>query len=267
MTELRVMTANIRRRIDPWAIRPADRWELRRDRLRQQLRGSGPHVLGVQEALPSQTRWVQESLGERYRFVGHGRAADGGGEGCPVFYDRTRLELLDWRQFALSDTPTRAGSRSWGNLFPRIAVDARFRDRASAVEFRCINTHLDPLSARSRQRSLEHLRDMIASEPGPAILTGDFNTGPGSSALAALLAGDALRDAWHAARERRSPEYATYANYRTPRPGRRLDWIVTTADIAVDRARIIADPVLGGWPSDHLPVLAEVHLPKGSAHA
>ena len=262
--EVRVMTANIRRDLGVWALRPPDRWTVRRDRLRAQLRAFAPHVLGVQEALPGQTRWVLESLGDRYGFVGHGRDADGGGEGCPVFFDRTRLELLGWQQTALSDAPHRAGSRSWGNPFPRVAVTARFRIRGTGAEFRCVNTHLDPVSARSRERSLAHLRDAITAEPGPAILTGDFNTGPGSAALDALLADGALRDAWLVARERDSPEYATYANYRAPRPGRRLDWIVATDDVVVDRVRIVAEPVLGGWPSDHLPVLAEVRLPKGS---
>lgn len=258
---LLVMTANIRRRLGCWAWRRSDRWHLRRARLRAQLRTAPPHVLGVQEALPSQARWVHESLGGRYRFVGHGRNADGSGEGCPVFYDASRLELLDWRQTALSDTPNRAGSRSWGNLFPRIAVTARFRDRRTRAAFRVINTHLDPLSAHSRLHSLEHLRDTITAESGPAILIGDFNTGPGSPALTALLADGALRDAWRSARERRTPEYATYANYRAPRPGRRLDWIVATPDIWVDRVEILAEPVLGGWPSDHLPVLAQMRVP------
>ena len=126
-----------------------------------------------------------------------------------MFYDATRLELLDWRQVALSDTPDRAGSRSWGNLIPRVAVIAHLRDRLTSTEFRCINTHLDHLSGRSRLRSLEYLRDEIAAEAGPAILTGDFNTGPGSPALDALLDGGALDDAWRSAGERGSAEYAT----------------------------------------------------------
>ncbi|MBS3182924.1 endonuclease/exonuclease/phosphatase family protein [Leucobacter manosquensis] len=258
---VRVMTANIRRRLDRWTRR-ADRWPLRRDRLRRQLQIARPHLLGAQEALPSQTRWVRESLGEGYRFVGHGRGACGGGEGCPVFYDAARLELLDWRQVALSDTPDRAGSRSWGNLIPRVAVIAHLRDRLTSTEFRCINTHLDHLSGRSRLRSLEYLRDEIAAEAGPAILTGDLNTGPGSPALDALLDGGALDDAWRSAGERGSAEYATYANYRTPRLGRRFDWIVTTTDIDVDRVEMLTEPVLGGWPSDHLAVLAEMRIPQ-----
>lgn len=264
-----VMTANIRRRLDRFAWRAADRWQLRRDRLRRQLQTMRPHLLGVQEALPSQAWWVRESLGDCYRFVGHGRSVSGGGEGCPVFYDASRLELLDWQQIALSDTPSRAGSRSWGNVIPRVAVSAHFRDRRTSAEFRCVNTHLDHLSGRSRLRSLVHLRERITAGTSPAILTGDFNTGPGSPAIDALLSGGALEDAWRSARERCSPEYATYANYRAPRPGRRLDWIVTTADVDVDRVQILAEPVLGGWPSDHLPLLAEIripmHHPRGTA--
>ncbi len=256
---LRVMTFNVRRRL-PFSLRPADRWSVRRQRVRALLQRERPTILAAQEVLPDQARWVQRSLGERYTFVGRGRDARGAGEGCPVFFDTERLELLEWEQLALSRTPEVAGSRSWGTVFPRALVSARFRDRRTATEFRVINTHLDPVSARARVRSMDLIRAHALTGAAPVILTGDFNAGPGSRTLDALLTGGALQDAWVHARRRSTPELATYANYRRPRPGARIDWIVTSPQASVETIGIVARPIDGGWPSDHLPVQAELTL-------
>ncbi len=51
----------------------------------------------------------------------------------------------------------------------------------------------------------------------------------------------------------------TFANYRAPRPDRaRIDWIVVTPDVGVERAAINTFRHEDVWPSDHLPVQAVV---------
>ena len=130
----------------------------------------------MQEALPHQARVVGDALGASYRFVGRGRNADGGGEGCPIFWDDRRLELIRADQRALSRTPDVAGSRSWWSLFPRILTVGVFRDRSTGARFTVINTHLDVLSCRARERSIALLTK--AAGDGPALIAGDFNAGP-----------------------------------------------------------------------------------------
>lgn len=257
---LHIMSLNVQRP-SPLAWRRDARWNVRRDRLRALLQTEKPALLGAQEVMPEQAVFMQGALGPTYGFVGRGRHAGGTGEGCPVIYDTERLELVDWQQAALSDTPHVAGSRSWGNVFPRITVTADFRDRETAAELRFINTHLDPLCTRSQIRSVDTIRTAVAGSSSPTIVTGDLNAGPSSRTLQALLAGGTLVDAWHAAQERLTPEFATYANYRPPRRGSRIDWIVTTPDISVTQVAVNADPIRGGWVSDHLPVQAEVVIP------
>lgn len=166
----------------------------------------------------------------------------------------------------LSKTPEKSGSRSWGALFPRLLVSASFRERRTGAAFRLVNTHLDPLSRRSRLHSAAMIRSHVASSLEPVVVAGDLNAGPGSAAVGALLEHDLLTDAWLTARRQLTPEYATYAKYRQPRRGRRIDWIMTTPDIGVDRIAINADEFDGGWPSDHLPVQATLILPETVAH-
>lgn len=260
---LHVMTYNIRRRISP-NPRPADRWATRAPLLRTLLQDEQPTLLGVQEAMPRQADAVSAALGPRWRRVGHGRRADGQGEGCPLFFDGDRLELRGWSQLALSDRPGVAGSRTWGNLLPRMRVRAEFRDRVTGAMFVAVNTHLDPFSARSRVRSAEVLRALAAAETFPTVVMGDLNSRPDSPPMRTLFAAGTLRDAWAVAERRVGEEWDTLADYRTPRKtGRRIDWIAVTSDVRVAQIGVNTRTVSGRWPSDHLPVQA-ILIPGGT---
>lgn len=261
---LHIMTFNVRRPIDRLTWRRADRWAHRRPRLRALLAAERPAVLGLQEAVPHQMADVLAALGPGHRFVGHGRGRRRTGEGCPIVFDAGRLELLAWRQHALSEDPDRSGSRSWGNVIPRVAVSAHFRDRSTGARFDVVNTHLDPFSARSRVRSVAYLRSLVGA--GPTIVTGDLNAGGASRTVRDLLADGRLADTWTTARSRLTPGVGTFAGYRTPRPnGQRIDWILASEGVVVDHAAINARRFAGGWPSDHLPVQAVVRIIEAEA--
>jgi endonuclease/exonuclease/phosphatase family metal-dependent hydrolase len=264
--DLQVMTFNVRRRVTGPTWPPADHWSVRRPRLEALLRQERPTVLGAQEVMPDQAVAIRDALGASYRFVGHGRRAGPRGEACPVFYDGERLELREWRQSALSDRPDDPGSTTWGNVFPRVVVHARFRDRATSREIVVVNTHLDVFSARARRRAAQELHRMVTDQPLPVVLLGDLNAGPTSAPWRLLLAGHELADAWTAAEALCTPEWGTYGGYRPPRPGRRIDAILVTPGMQVRRAGINAHRIGGGWPSDHFPVQAVVRLAAPGSH-
>lgn len=260
---LHVMSFNIRRRVWHPTGRSPDLWSRRRDVLRRLLATEAPTVLGVQEALPDQAQWVLASLGPGYRTVGHGRRADGGGEGTPIFYDARRLRLTDWDQQALSSTPHLAGSRDWGNPLPRIVVTAHFTDRETGTRFRVLNMHLDPFSGRSRRSSARMLRQLVEARQEPAVLTGDANTGIGSRPYRELTASGRLRDSWMVAQQRLSEDWGTFSHYRQPRRGRRrLDWILVDAGIAVSAVGINTARFHGAAASDHEPVQAVLRIAR-----
>jgi len=221
-------------------------------------------VLGAQEVLPDQLDVLLDALGDGYHHVGRGRGSRGDGEATPVLYDGQRLDLVEWEQAALSDTPSRAGSTSWGNLIPRVVVAATFRDRLTTARFVVVNTHLDPLSGRSRTRSVRAIRRRVVDSGLPAVVTGDLNAGRGSATVREFLAGDTLVDTWESADTRMSEDWGTYAGYRPPRRGgRRLDWILVTPTVRVLRAAV--NPCHGehAGASDHLPVRADLLVHDG----
>jgi endonuclease/exonuclease/phosphatase family metal-dependent hydrolase len=267
--DLRVMTFNVRRRLDgPFAWPPADRWSTRRARVERMLQRERPTLLGVQEALPGQAATIVGALGAGYRYVGVGRGRGGRGEGCPVFYDAERLELHDAEQITLSDRPAEPGSRTWGNMFPRVLVRAVFTDLVSGARFVAVNTHLDPVSARSRVRSTADIRRRVGVRGLPTVVMGDMNADADSPTARELFRDGVLRDAWTAADQRVTPEWGTHAGYREPREGsRRIDWIAVTATVGVRAIGIDARRVDGGWPSDHLPVQALLRFPHTAGGA
>lgn len=259
--DLHVMTWNIRRRARFASLRRADRWAQRAPRLEALLQAERPTVLGGQEALADQATFVQESLGQAYRFVGHGRRGNGG-EGNPILFDSLRLELLGWHQAALSKTPSKPGSRSWGSIYPRIVVSARFRDRVTGARFLVINTHLDHLSERSRINSVRAVGRLITTADLPVIVTGDFNATADSEPMRLLLEQNRLVETWAAAEHHRTNQLSTLGTYRPPRHSTgRIDWILASPSVEVDSTAINAQRYEGGWGSDHLPVHALLRVP------
>jgi endonuclease/exonuclease/phosphatase family metal-dependent hydrolase len=259
--DLHVMTYNIRRRIPHVNRNSPDLWTPRRRIMRRLLLGERPTVLGVQEALPDQVMYLDEWLGAEYRWVGRGRSANGSGEHNAIFYDSSRLSLVEWHQKALSNTPDVPGSRSYGNHVPRIAVVAQFVDRVTGSRFVVVNTHFDHLSSAARLRSAQQLSELVTTIGLPTILMGDVNTSPGSRPYLQFTSGGQFRDAWVAARTRLTPGYVTYSNYRQPRVGRRrIDWILVSGAVTVLSVGINPFRLRGRAGSDHEPVQAVVRF-------
>jgi len=255
-----IMSWNIRRTIAGTRRNSPDFWPARRALVERLLRAEAPAIIGVQEAMVPQADELAEMLGADFRRVGRGRRADGGGEGCPIFYDTTRVELTAWSQFALSPTPMVAGSRGWGNMVPRIAVQAEFRTPTGA-RFSVLNVHLDHLSRRSRRRSADLLVSLAQRSPRPAIVMGDFNDVPETATYRALQ-GAGLLDTWEHARERRGRDVGTYSGYRAPKAnGRRIDWMFATPELQVQLAAINTSRFEGRAPSDHEPIQSVVEIP------
>jgi endonuclease/exonuclease/phosphatase family metal-dependent hydrolase len=259
--DLHVMTYNIRRCVPKLMPRSPDRWIHRQPLLKRLLTSEQPALLGVQEALFHQSKFVRQALGEHYRSIGYGRDANTGGEGCPIFYDSRRLRVVEWRQTALSDTPNVPGSTSWGNRTPRVVVDATFRDLATGIQFQAVNTHLDHRSRTSRLRSADALRSIVQASTHPTIMTGDFNTDADTHPYDALTGEGLLLDTWDTTEERLTQVWGTFPNYGAPRHDRkRIDWILVVPGITTVKAGINVTRYEGGWPSDHTPVQAVVRL-------
>ncbi|MBI9061191.1 MAG: endonuclease/exonuclease/phosphatase family protein [Marinilabiliaceae bacterium] len=171
---LKVMSFNIR------YDNPSDginSWSHRKEFVVSFLSEEMPDVIGFQEVLAHQLKYLDEEL-EEYTYVGTGRD-DGkeSGEFGPVFYKKNKYELISTSQFWLSDTPEVPGSKCWGAQLPRIVTWAKLRDKSNGYIFFVFNAHLSHVSEFARNESVVLILDKIKSLAGdaPVVLTGDFN--------------------------------------------------------------------------------------------
>ena len=258
---LRVMSFNIRYDTPNDGV---NAWPNRRDWVAGLIRFHAADAVGVQEALAHMLTELDTRL-PGFARVGVGRA-DGraGGEFSAILYRTDRLELLDSGTFWLSPTPEAPGSKGWDTAIERIATWARFRDRATGCRHLHLNTHFDHVGEQARQESARLIRRRLSAlAPGlPWIVTGDLNSDPSSAAYRILtrdtIAGAAppLADAFHASRNGHYGPTSTWTAFRAIEPGRRIDYVLTSVDVAVLSHGILPDSWDGRFPSDHLPVLA-----------
>jgi endonuclease/exonuclease/phosphatase family metal-dependent hydrolase len=236
-------------------------WPNRRDRVASVIRFHQADVAGLQEALIGQIRDLEQRL-PGYAWIGVGRDdGEEGGEFSPIFYRTDRLELLDHDTFWLSEAPDVPGSQSWDAALPRIVTWARFRDRQTDRTFYHLNTHFDHVGEEARLESARLITQRVDSLAGdvPTVVTGDFNVTPDTAPYAHLA--NALTDAYTAVDVPHGPPSTFFGFEVTEEPGRRIDYVFTTNGVAAQRFGTLTDQWRGHYPSDHLPVLAEVALP------
>ena len=260
-TSLSVMTFNMR------YDNPEDgqnNWRFRRERIAGVIKAQEIDVLGTQELLSNQFNDLSGLL-TGYQGVGVGRL-DGAesGEYCAVFFRKDRFTLLDSGPFGLSETPEVVGSLGWDGACERIATWVVLRDRDGRELF-FIDTHLDHVGQVARDEGVSLLMKRIETLSGgrPVILTGDFNSEPGSSVVAHVQKDGVLRDAKAIAAQRSGTDWSFSDFGQIPEAERPLlDYIFVSGDIEAVRYEVLPDTFDGGYVSDHAPVMAVVKIAK-----
>jgi endonuclease/exonuclease/phosphatase family metal-dependent hydrolase len=256
---IRVMTYNIR------FDNPHDgdnRWELRRERLSSLIRFHQPDLLGVQEALIDQIYFLNAFLPE-YDWYGVGRE-DGSdkGEFSPVFYRKSRFTLLDKGTFWLSpfaDQP----SKGWDADIFRVCSWVKLQDTQTGKQFYHFNTHLDHLGKQARKESAALLQKRLVSVccDTPAVLTGDFNDPPYSDFYKAITTDNLMLDAKISSMLPHYGPEGTWATFDVASGiGNQIDFIFVSPQILVLRHATLTDSQNLRYPSDHLPIIADIRI-------
>ncbi len=257
---IRVMSFNIR-----WggAADPPSVWSKRRERVMETIKAYDPDILGVQESILRQSKYLRDNM-DGFIFFGAGR--DNGilaGEMCAVFYRSNRFRRVGGGHFWLSEEPEEPGSFGWDAGYPRIVTWLRLRDKHDGRTFVVTNTHLDNRGKKARLNGAELLREKMAeiAEGDPIILMGDFNCDEDSEPYAALLglneeADPWLIDSYRVAHPERTDQEATYHGFRGKTEGSRIDWVLHSPQFQTLTATIDTTHEGLKYPSDHFPVAA-----------
>lgn len=260
---LKVMTFNIRYNNPDDSL---NAWPHRKDKVASEVLFYGAHTLGVQEALHDQMEELQQRL-PAYKSIGVGR--DDGktkGEYSAIFYDTTRLQLLNSQTFWLSETPTVAGHIGWDGACTRIVTWGKFRDKKTNKVFFHFNTHFDHMGKVARRESAKLLLQQVHKLAGntAAIITGDFNAIPSDEPIQIIMnTGDPLHltdskaisqtphfgpagtfNGWHIAEMDNEP----------------IDYIFLKGKFRILKHASIAATWEGRYASDHFAVYSEMEI-------
>jgi endonuclease/exonuclease/phosphatase family metal-dependent hydrolase len=267
---IRVMSFNIRGSFRDGG--KANTWGNRADPNVETIERRAPALIGFQELQSGNLETYREKLSQYAYVLGPRYGNRAPHDFNAIFFDPSRLELLDSGGFWLSGTPERY-SASWRTRVVRSANWACFRLSETGLSFVHLNTHLDHVSRLARVegsglilRKLAELRE----DEQPVVLTGDFNCRPGTLVYHNFVEAGFV-DTYLAAGNEDGRDANTFhafkgARYREARPGlgpRRIDWILLRDPrrrVRVGSCLILRDreEESGVYPSDHYPVLAEL---------
>ena len=251
-TPLKVMTFNVRAGV---ANDHENSWQYRRKAAADMILDQRPAVFGVQEAVDFQLDYFLEQC-PMYQCVGVGRE-DGvkAGEHMSVFYDTTRIALLDWGTYWLSETPD-IPSLGWDAACRRTATWTLLKDLTAKKEFFFVNTHLDHVGQEARRKGLALIVERIGQmnpKGFPMILTGDFNVFPDDPCLTDLRT--LMKDAWETAPE--IDEGPTWHDWGKVSGTRHIDYIFYSGfSKCTSLVRLTKSYDNMPFVSDHYPVIA-----------
>jgi endonuclease/exonuclease/phosphatase family metal-dependent hydrolase len=239
-------------------------WPERKEVLLSQILFYQPDVLGTQEGLEHQLRYLEEHMGS-YKYVGVARAdvkENGKGEYSAVFYNVDKFKNLKSGTFWLSDTPEKA-SRGWDASLNRICTYILLQDKNSGKRFWVFNTHFDHKGAEARKKSaaliIKKIRE-INKEDLPVFLMGDFNLTPDQSPIK-YIAGK-LNDSKTVSKQLPFGPDETFNGFKVcENRDRRIDYIfVSPKNITVKKYGVLANVKKMKYPSDHYPVFISAEI-------
>jgi endonuclease/exonuclease/phosphatase family metal-dependent hydrolase len=242
-----------------------DQWKFRKENLASMLPFYDIEICGMQEVLYNQAEDIKNLL-PNYTYVGKGRT-DGkkAGEFSPIFYDASKITLLETETFWLSPTPNIPG-KAWDANLPRIVTWAKmkFKDsKKGSKPFYFFNTHFDHQGQVARAESAKLLLKKVKEIAGNqvAIITGDFNATPTDEPV--QLIKDQLLDTRRLSKSPHfGPENSTFNGFDTKEvDGRLIDYIFSNSyQLKVYKHATLSNTWAGQFASDHHAVMAQIQF-------
>lgn len=254
--DLKVMTYNIR--VD-FGGDGENNWEFRRDFLADQIRYGNPDFIGTQEGKYHQLQYLDNVMTHHAYFGISRDNSKTDGEFSSIFYNSEKFKLIAESTFWLSETPDKP-SKGWDGAYPRICTYGLMEDKISKKQFYIFNTHLDHVGELARSNGVKLILDKIKSINKtnlPVILTGDFNSEMTSGAYQTMIG--ELSDARSVSMEKPFGPAGTFNGFKFNEPVKSLiDYIFVSQSLVVTKYAILSDSRDCRYPSDHLPVVAEL---------
>lgn len=251
------------------------RWNYRKARLLEYLLYTSADIIGSQELQDDQLQEVIKVLGVKYAYYGEKtRQNENRNDINAIFFNKNRIELIDAKTIAYKDD-------HYENGF----TYCYFKDKRSRKKFVVINTKLTWCSPDRRLAEAMQLNQFshLLSKEEPIIILGDFNTSPfvlhesnplldncplDGDYVEKVLKGESLKDArTKSIFGHFGPLCSTTRSKETLEPfaGPQLFGFVADHIFVNDQVEVFTHGtdtaiVNGEFPSDHFPVIADIHF-------
>jgi len=235
-------------------------WDARKDNLVNLILKYHPDVFGTQEGLHHQLEYMDSLLSD-YTYVGVGRHnGKTEGEYSAVFFKKDLFKVIKQSTFWLSRKPDKV-SKGWDAALNRICTYMLLEDKDTGKRFWVFNTHFDHVGKKARINSAHLIYKKINelnTEGYSYIFMGDLNSKPDSDVYHYLTS--LMYDTSNFVEETNSESKGTFNGFKHDQPViDRIDYIFKTNTCGTVKAfKIIDDKIDGRFPSDHLPVIAEI---------
>lgn len=237
-----------------------NQWEYRKARVVDLIKKYNPAIIGLQEAKPAQLSYLVEQLADFKKIGGGSRP----GEYTVFLYNTEKVEYMSgtgdfiW----LSETPNEQ-SVGWDAKYVRILIYANFKNIETGDNLLILNTHFDHVGEQARRESAKLVVSKIQelANDEPVVLMGDFNATEDSKPYD-IITGSGLRNAFYVSKTphqgptTRSSGFSV-ENHSNKKP---IDFVFVDNRVKVLNHAFLTESTNGYYPSDHLPVLAEIEV-------
>ena len=229
-------------------------WDRRKLLLQEKIEKYDPLIIGTQEGREPQLRELENLI--KYNLSDLNRRWISERMYPCLFFNK--LFPLISGDFWLSQTPDKAGSKSFGSMFPRLCTWGKFFYEDYIYVF---NVHLDHIKDSTREEQARVIRDQIRKinwDNKPFILMGDFNSSPNSKVYSFLRYTLNLIDPWI---ELNQAEEGSFHMFKGDNHnGSRIDWILHSKHFRPHAIKFLKYEDKGVFISDHYPVYCELSL-------
>ena len=240
----------------------------------QTLIDASPDVLGTTEVTDAWLTKLKASLDGYACYSGKKCKESADGEYNAIFYKKDKFDIVSSGTKWLSATPDRASMYSGARHY-MVFNYAELCHKESGVKFMFIVAHFEPYRTSStnpdqivnpkaddvRIAQAKQLRTFIETQSLPVVLVGDFNDNPTAKSIKELLSKQVVSYAMDIAKKQVGKGGTLISNDYATRGSAIYDYVFVTAKmISVARYEIIDNKVGNAYPSDHLPVTADLTI-------
>lgn len=240
----------------------------------QTLADASPDVFGATEVTDAWLTKLKSELEGYVCYSGKKNQETTNGEYNAIFYKKDKFEVVSGGTKWLSSTPDRASMYSGAKHYMTYNY-VELRNKESGVKFMFIVAHFEPYRTSStnpnqivnpkaddvRIAQAKQLKAFVKEQSLPVVLVGDFNDSPTAKSIKELVSDQIVNYAMDIAEEQVGKGGTLVSSDYKTRGSAIYDYVFVTARIiSVARYEIIDNKAGNAYPSDHLPVTADITI-------